>query len=515
MKLKHYVYLFICLLPVFLWRDFTPDNELRYLSIANENLALGRFFAFLHHGEIYADKPPLYLWIVMACRWVLGTHSMLVLSLFSILPAFGIIAIMDRWTATTMNQAGRFATGILLFTSAFFVGSAIVLRMDMLMCFFITLAIWTFYRNYQGQIKHAKAQWLFGLHVFLALFSKGPMGLIIPILAPIIFLILNGELRRIPKFLSWRVWIVLLSFSTVWFTMVWREGGSEYLNNLLFHQTVNRAVDSFHHKKPFYYYGIAIWYAVAPWSLLLLEGLRVKNKKQQHPVTSKVFLTTFLLTLLFLSFVSSKIVIYLLPGFAFLIYYLVPRINPNEMSLMGRIGILFVSLLFTLLLPVAAAVLLLEVDLPIVQPIHLIALLPISASGVWSFRLFARKASLYRLIPTLGFGLLMTVGVAGFFLPSINSYIGYGEMCRIAKELQATHHTEGFYSYEVRRPENMDVYLEESIYPTSRVDIIQGAHANSILLISNKKSKDDVSLQEYIKHLQRVVVGDHTIVVLK
>ena len=55
----------LCVAPVLALRDFSPANELRYLSIADEALADGHWFAFSNHGEPYADKPPLYFWIVM------------------------------------------------------------------------------------------------------------------------------------------------------------------------------------------------------------------------------------------------------------------------------------------------------------------------------------------------------------------------------------------------------------------------------------------------------------------
>ncbi|MDE5707727.1 MAG: dolichyl-phosphate-mannose--protein mannosyltransferase, partial [Alistipes sp.] len=50
--------LFALLLPAMALRDFTPSNELRYLSIADEALADGNFFAFTNQGAPYADKPP-------------------------------------------------------------------------------------------------------------------------------------------------------------------------------------------------------------------------------------------------------------------------------------------------------------------------------------------------------------------------------------------------------------------------------------------------------------------------
>lgn len=65
MKYSRYLLLFLVFIPLLLTRDFTPDNELKYMSIADEALANGNFFAFTNHGIPYADKPPLYIWIVM------------------------------------------------------------------------------------------------------------------------------------------------------------------------------------------------------------------------------------------------------------------------------------------------------------------------------------------------------------------------------------------------------------------------------------------------------------------
>ena len=46
------------LLPVMILRDFTPSNELRYLSIADEAIANGNLFTFSNQG-VRAQKADL------------------------------------------------------------------------------------------------------------------------------------------------------------------------------------------------------------------------------------------------------------------------------------------------------------------------------------------------------------------------------------------------------------------------------------------------------------------------
>jgi len=103
MKTNKYL-LLLAFLPLLFFRDFTPDNELKYLSIADEAIRNGNIFTFTNHGEVYADKPPLYLWIVMLGKILFGTHSMLFLGLFSVIPALVIIYVMDKWVANVVDK---------------------------------------------------------------------------------------------------------------------------------------------------------------------------------------------------------------------------------------------------------------------------------------------------------------------------------------------------------------------------------------------------------------------------
>lgn len=90
--------------------------------------------------------------------------------------------------------------------------------------------------------------------------------------------------------------------------------GKTYLNNLLFHQTINRAVDSFHHKEPFWYYLKTIWYSLAPWTLFYVVVLLIGIRKHLYNNDIKqLFLTILLTGFVVLSFSSAKLDIYLYP----------------------------------------------------------------------------------------------------------------------------------------------------------------------------------------------------------
>lgn len=189
----------LCMLPILLLRDFTPSNELRYLSIADEALRQGHVFVFYHHGVPYADKPPLFLWALMAYKWVMGHYRGVVL-LLCVLPAYGVTEL----TACTMQLEGKRRTifRLMMLTCALPLVSMLTLRMDMLFCLFIMLSLRSLHRLFQGDRKES---WLLPVWLFLGVFTKGGLGLAIPLATSIAVLTVSGKLGSFFHYFSWKV----------------------------------------------------------------------------------------------------------------------------------------------------------------------------------------------------------------------------------------------------------------------------------------------------------------------
>lgn len=469
-----FVFTFVCLFPVMLTRDFTPSNELRYLSIADEALADGHIFAFYNHGLAYADKPPLYFWIVMLCRLLFGHHSCLALSMFSLIPAFVITGIMDKWVMKGKSAMDRMALTGMTLTCVMFLGTMIVLRMDMLMCLFIVLALWTFYRMYTGEGYRRQDSLTLPLWIFLALFTKGPVGLLMPPLAIAVFLAVKRDWKGFRKYLGLKTWGIIAALSAVWLTCVWLEGGPEYINNLLFKQTVGRAVNAFTHARPFWFYLVTILWCLAPYTLLLIGSFMASLLPVRKAGAEKVsdleilFLCTIISTVAMLSSFSSKLPIYLVPVFPFCVYLfpiVLDRIGERGWM---RWGVGIFSIIFTVIglaaLPVlfgavkipALNDLLTEypfaLEAPIINGIILLTLANIL--GIW----FLLKRKVWN-IPALllGAGLFLAVFSASAVVKDINPYIGYGSIC--SKVPEGTDVATVF----LHRPENIDAYIGRQI----------------------------------------------------
>ncbi|MEG1635425.1 MAG: glycosyl transferase, partial [Rikenellaceae bacterium] len=319
MRTRYWIYL-ILILPVFIFRDYTPDNELRYISIAEEALQNNTWFTFYNHGLIYADKPPLYFWFIMLSKILFGSYQPWIIGLLSIVPAIGIIMVMDKWLAMEKIKHNLWASNLMLITSGIFLGGILVLRMDILMAFFITLSLYTFYKIYTKKDKPYD-KWLLPIYIFLGIFTKGAMGFLTPIMSIVGFLIIKKEIRHFGHYFGLKQWGILIGLCLVWFSLVYVDGGSEYLNNILFKQTVGRGINSFHHKEPFYYYLPRIIFTFAPWSLLYLSTL-IKGAWRHNFSTDieKFFITIIVVNFVMLSLISSKLDIYLVPIYPFVAY---------------------------------------------------------------------------------------------------------------------------------------------------------------------------------------------------
>ncbi len=519
-----FAFTLICLFPVMLMRDFTTSNELRYLSIADEAIANGHIFAFFNHGIPYADKPPLYLWTVMLCRLLFGHHSCLALSMFSLIPAFIIVRTMDKWVMKGRPAMDRMAMAVMTLTCVMFLGTMIVLRMDMLMTMFIVLALETFYRMYSGEGVRKSDPWMMPVWIFLALFTKGPVGLLMPPLSIAVFLAVRHDWKGFGKYLGFRTWGTVAVLAAVWLSCVWMEGGKEYIDNLLIHQTVGRAVNAFTHAKPFWFYLVAILWTLAPYCLLLVGSfaaslLPVDNKPEPDSASSfdqenskrgrsdleVLFLCTIISTIVMLSSFSSKLPIYLVPVFPFCVY-LFPIVQ-NRLGERGwmRWSVGIFSILLSAIGLAALALLSGIVRIPALDEVFneypfvregpaINGIILLTLANVLGVIFLVRRKTWNIPVLLLGAGLFLAVFSASALTKEINPLIGYKAICEEVPEGMEVA------TIYLHRPENMDVYLGREIKDYSKdsgklLEALSGSRKPTVVITKESKLEDDSVLR--------------------
>ena len=498
-----YLYYLLLLIPAFIFRDYTPASELKYISIADEALQNGTWFTFYNHGEIYADKPPLFFWLIMLSKLITGGYHMWLIGLFSLLPSIGIIAVMDRWLKNEETNFNPVVANLMLLTTVMFLGASLVVRMDMLMAFFIVLSLYTFYSIYKDE--HADIEvFLLPVYIFLALFTKGVIGLLIPVASITVFLIIKKQIRTIGNYLGWQQWLIILSLCMVWFVFVYIEGGKEYLNDLLFKQTIGRGINSFHHKEPFWFYLPRMLWTFAPWSLLFIvligQGI---HKKMLSTDLEKFFLTIIGTGIVLLSIISAKLDIYMLPIYPFVVYLCSILLERNMSNKGVKISIIIPAILVILILP--AAIILKDKipDLYSYSAIAFTAIAILAGGGVMAL-VWIYKNHVLKAITAISCGLLGLVFVGSFAIPKLNHHIGFGEMAKAAKQTASMNHTDKYAYYKFYTAPNMDIYIHKNIECASTVlalDSINSLSYPTILFVRSTEIRREKELSQWLSHI--------------
>ena len=521
----------LCLLPIMFLRDFSPDNELKYLSIADEAIENGQFFAFTNHGAPYADKPPLYLWIVMLGRALFGNSCMPFLALFSLIPAYLIIWAADDWlrksTGLLRKPLERAGAALMLLTCFLFLGCSIFVRMDMLMCLFIILALRSFWMMYSGIGSFKRQSFLLPIWIFLAVFTKGPVGLLMPPITIICFLLIVRKGRSVGKYLGWKTWGIIAGLCLLWFAGVYADGGKSYLSDLLFHQTFGRAVNSFHHKAPIYYYFITIWYSIAPWCLLLAGALIASffNKEKSRSELETFFLTGIVATFVMLTAFSGKLAIYMLPIYplmAYLFIFIKDRFGWRSW-MKWSLAVPMVLLAIVGIAGALALTIFKEYDIVrnmtssysfATSPLIVIGMIILATGSIYSLILTFRSGWEKPVIAQ-GVTILLFAFTVSFLMPKINDYAGFDNFAKMIPDGAEV------VAVNIRSAENMDVYLGRTVKDYGKdleglqKDLGEGKITAEYLITDSNRFRKVKGIEEYVSSMPHKACGTYWLVALE
>ena len=157
-----------------------PVDAAQYASISCEMLENGDFLQVKHKHQDYLDKPPLLFWLSTFSFYLFGISDFayrLPSFLFSIIGLFATYQLAQRLYD---KKIGWIAVLILAHCQAWFLFNHDV-RTDTLLAASVITAIW----QLVAYIDTEKYKYLVGSSFFLALamLSKGPIGLMLPVLA--------------------------------------------------------------------------------------------------------------------------------------------------------------------------------------------------------------------------------------------------------------------------------------------------------------------------------------------
>ena len=348
-------------------RDPWPTDEPRFALLSQTMVETGRWLFPERGGELYSDKPPVFMWIQATFIQLTGSLRVgfLLPSLFASLGTLFLVYDLGRrlWN----RRVGLHAAWLLLFVLQF-TFQAKRAQIDPVLVFMVTLANWGLLRHLlQGPDWRA---WCLGWFAAgLGTVTKGVGVLALGMLVPALVAIWLGW-RGVALHARARLALGPLAFvagAAVWlapmlYAVATRGDPAlhDYLQTVLFHQTVNRYTDSWDHFEPFWHYGgviLTLWLPAAlalPWAVpAWARRLRRRDPRYLLP------LGWVLLVVLFFSVPAGKRDVYIMPALPMFCLALAPLLpGLLRRRAVRRLALGFAVLLALVMLAAGGAVLL-------------------------------------------------------------------------------------------------------------------------------------------------------------
>ena len=296
-----------------LWipRDLWVQDEARYGEVLREMLQSGSWEGWLvpHlNGFTYPDKPPVYFWVVAAVGAVVGQGEWA----FRLVSFFATAFCVWGVYITARRLDGRDTA---FWSSAFFstiflsllVGQ--IARMDMLLCASAIFA-WYYLLGFRQSGTSDKLAGLWAM-IALGVAIKGPIALLFSLAPAAVWMYGSSRWQGLRSLKPLLGMAGLVAMVGIWISAAVMSGNDAYLQNIWNKQLVGRAVSSWSHAEPFYFYMMLAPLLFMPWTALVVKGGIWLNKAR--PDHWQSVLAFSLVPLLGISLVSGKLFIYMQP----------------------------------------------------------------------------------------------------------------------------------------------------------------------------------------------------------
>lgn len=330
---------------------FNPDEGL-YAEPAREMLETGEYITTYLNYVVRFTKPPLVIWAMAGCFQIFGVNEFAA-RFFGGACGLVLVAATYWFAQRYFNWKTAALACIALVTAPLFIGTAREAITDMPLALFIGGALMAFFHAYHGRFiddstpeqvpksaPWAGLKWLGYVLIGLAVMTKGPVGLVLPVGILAVYHILRSDIVRALRFYNPLPGLLIVAAIAVpWFALEIYITNGAYYHEFLVRENFQRFTAVVDHKYPWWYHIVAVMGGFLPWSLFIPQALHraVKSTfKQSHAESfaNQIFdgwrklgllnqqqaamlfcLCWFVLTVCFFSISVSKLLPYTVPAF--------------------------------------------------------------------------------------------------------------------------------------------------------------------------------------------------------
>lgn len=329
----------------FLWNlgstGLVDETEPLFAEAARQMIVRQDWITPYFNGVPRFDKPPLVYWLMAIAYSMVGVNSWAV-RLPSALAAIALVG----FSFVTLKA---FATPVLPavpnprpsagshWLAAWIGAAALALNIqmlawgrtgvsDMLLNGCIGSALLSFFWGYTRPLgDRRKPWWYLAFYIFcgLAVLAKGPIGIVLPVLVVVAFLLFLGNLRTVLREMQVvRGTLVFLLIAIPWYVLVIQANGQRYIDEFFGYHNVTRFTDAVNnHEAPWFFYLPVILLGFFPWAVHLpvaIARLQVWRRRmwQQQPRKAQLglfALVWFAVIFGFFTVAATKLPSYVLP----------------------------------------------------------------------------------------------------------------------------------------------------------------------------------------------------------
>ncbi len=252
---------------------FNPDEAL-YAEPAREMIVTGEYITTLLNYVVRFTKPPLCIWAMAGCYQIFGVNEFAA-RFFGAACAVVLVAITYLSMARYISLRAAIFGSLTLASAPLFVFTAREAITDMPLSLFGAGTQLAFFHASQSKFKRRGALYLGYVLIGLAVMTKGPVGLVLPVAILLAWHTLKGDLWS--AFKSYQPLIgalIVAAIALPWFvTEIYITKGA-YFQEFIIRENFQRfttVVDA--HKQPVYYHLLAMLGGFFPWTVYLPQAM--------------------------------------------------------------------------------------------------------------------------------------------------------------------------------------------------------------------------------------------------
>ncbi|MDL2313838.1 glycosyltransferase family 39 protein, partial [Desulfovibrio sp. OttesenSCG-928-C14] len=276
----------LVLIALYLFQVFFGIQELRLLWHPDEVIQASilhgvlnvDWFQLQYNGQPFMDYPPLYFWFLAGVHKVLQTVGLgfdpdYARTLFTGAATSGLLLLLAtmalaKW-AGRLERRGVFASGLVLLGTFFFASVIHYANIDLFFSALLAFSLLFIFIALQQRSSLVPAIIGF-LFAGLAVMTKGPYGLILPLAAALVYTIAQGQPGRFFK-LDILVGVIVALLPTLgWLGYAWFSGMQEMVLAFLPALGASLIPSGLENPQNWICFGIACALIWAPWTILVL-----------------------------------------------------------------------------------------------------------------------------------------------------------------------------------------------------------------------------------------------------